>query len=716
MSIVRNVVGLLSSRLLTRSPAEKDLLLLESPGSVPEDLISPSEFRGQATPSPKSITSKPTAAPIQVDMKDIPNTPPIYTLKNSESSPKKDRKLRFFVFGCAGGDASDAQRRVAKLISEADEKPDFIFMLGDNFYDYGVDKEDDPVFKVHEGVYTICGVPCFIIPGNHDHNIWRNGTKHGEVNENKINAQKKHSYLDDKGKVDPEKVKLLQQSEFDLANKFPWIMPHRYFELRHEWQKQIKGAEDELASQEQKQKLKEEKLSTYKVSNGNVELFGIDSNTYLKEYVALMMRREKDAKDGTESKDQQESTVNQAQWLESVAKNPDTIKFLCAHHPLHTSGKRSAEGGGDQTHYVSDPHLEWLEKNGFAGNHNDKLRKVLAKQGLKFKVAFGAHDHFQEYYVDVENDLTVVVAGGGGGKPQPQVDFEEPEKRPYCETEYGYTDVTVDPDNKEHPVVIGFNNVNKIRRQFYPGSTLAHREKEEKDADIILLRQAVLESCDEFFKGDKDKKPKPEVGYLEVWWNWAAKVKKAYLSEWFIPAEFQNVVRIKNYFNEFKDRNDGKVLGAVETESERRNRMITNYLNFLKIAPLQLIEILNKKFQNTAYKSFVEFSAAFEVPYWVPRSLPVAIPAKKAEVKAEAKSKSKADVVSGSPDFRGARFFSGTAETFAEAIKKMDAEFHSRPPSPTFFTSCGAEAASKNVQAGDPVRASLRYGAVETQT
>ncbi len=232
------------------------------------------------------------------------------------SAKLKDRKsLRFFVLGCQGKAA--AQEKVAQLMNQIaaypDNKPDFILLLGDNFYDYGVaDSNDDDfdtyfyrMYADHENVPHIAGIPCFVILGNHDENIHKKSFLEPEHGIKRGMHQVAHTYNTDKYGETIEKFWLYashQQGEtaLDLDTLQPWNMPSRAYSLIFE----------------------------------NDQLFCIDSNTYIKEYFEYFAKGDK-----TE-------LSNQARWLaEEMQKALQAGRnvMLAQHHPLITPGKRALE-------------------------------------------------------------------------------------------------------------------------------------------------------------------------------------------------------------------------------------------------------------------------------------------------------------------------------------------------------------------------------------
>src|SRR5690349_15663437 len=80
---------------------------------------------------------------------------------------KLSDQFSFFVLGCAG-DGGGSQKAVADLMNQIaarPAKPKFVIVLGDNFYDYGIDSCISPAFKTHfYNVYTLdsLNIPFFI--------------------------------------------------------------------------------------------------------------------------------------------------------------------------------------------------------------------------------------------------------------------------------------------------------------------------------------------------------------------------------------------------------------------------------------------------------------------------------------------------------------------------------------------------------------------------
>ncbi len=338
----------------------------------------------------------------------------IYTL-NIPAGQEPD----IFVLGCQGN-GHISQKDVAELMNRiaAGKKPDFILFLGDNFYDHGVSSPTDPIFKknftdiyANPALTHIAGIPCFPILGNHDENIHKlkkpwdsKGIKRGMF-------QVARSYLAEtvtgignqirKVFSTQDKVKLYQQKNLDLASLPKWNMPSRYYSL--------------IA--------------------GNTQIFCIDSNTYVEDYLkyqaALKFGKEIDPN-------------NQAVWLErevTKAKAAGRKVILASHHPILTPGKRSFES--DTKLYLDSGTrvlFERVYKDFYDGKQTIKTNKesynTLLHETFKmqwknqqrqnkdftFDTIFAAHDHdlYSMSNKDKPDEFPVyeIVSGGGGGHLQ----------------------------------------------------------------------------------------------------------------------------------------------------------------------------------------------------------------------------------------------------------------------------------------------------------
>ncbi len=385
------------------------------------------------------------------------HTPKNYTLENARepagSSDASD--VHFYVLGCAGN-GGDAQKAVAKLMNDCalqgEKRPKFIVILGDNFYDNGVSSEHDPAFKTHfydiyqkEQLTEICGVPCFLIPGNHDHNKHFLGTTGSKVDFHKIAAQIKHTFL----KNDRSAAKLdrlFDGNTLDLQNLQAFNMPRRYYSC------QIPGeAKDEQA----------------------LRLFFIDTTRYVKEYIEA---RQSDVLDSN----------NQANWLQQVVNSdPRAINLLFGHHARKAFDKRFLHS--DAQHYLDKEDIEFLRERGFTGTYNEILNQILISQGLHFDANFFAHTHAM-YYHQGDDGLCQIGAGGGGGKLQNKKAFAHARELPAYLKEHGFVAVNANLKNKE--LTFDFHTTNKLHLKFKKGSVHPLKQSAQEDEGVDLLRQA----------------------------------------------------------------------------------------------------------------------------------------------------------------------------------------------------------------------------------
>jgi hypothetical protein len=408
------------------------------------------------------------SAVISPDAKKIINTPRIIDLTLSENESDADAPLSFFVFGC-GGDGSETQKKVAQMLNDIAGQqlgPRFVIMLGDNFYDNGVDSEHDEAFtkKFYEVYHRedypyIADLPFFVILGNHDHNLHNNfgltaGNIHGITDVKKIAAQVLHTHVKDTKNS-------YCKDNTHLINLPRWNMPSHFYLLRIH----------------------------------NIEMFFIDSNTYVKDFLAMS--------NGDED--------NQAAWLQRNAQNPDTIKLIFMHHPLLTVGKRLQKP--DTNVYLNPQDLEMLKSlYNIEGGYNSILRQVLIDtQKLTFNAVFSAHDHDLFYHLDRGNDQTnlcQITVGGGGGRLQNRHTVKDWNKMPFFAKEHGFVNVTITPNSADKKMLFDFHyGLDTYRHVRFDNLSLApHRRTltagEEKaeapDEFIDKLREVFLISYAEY--------------------------------------------------------------------------------------------------------------------------------------------------------------------------------------------------------------------------
>lgn len=447
--------------------------------------------------------------------------PRVYRLTNHQPEI-----LRFFVFGCQG-EIGDAQKRVAELMNSIadhpEKRPAFIIILGDNIYPDGVDKPDDPRFQSQfHDVYGnpklthICGVPCFIILGNHDGNrhrweqfrekrtrpVWNFAKNYlrmpintaapptGEYAE--IN-QIAHTLLDhpDDPVTDKSKIETYTGYELDLKTLQRWNMPYFY----------------------------------YSVIVGKVQIFFLNSNTYIKDYLEYQKR--------VLFGERVDPDTNQAAWLTmeyANAKRAGRTVMFAQHHPLFTCGKRRYRYDWDADLYMSSEEIKTVnrllelspDKNDFRekfkrvifgqdddlikmdsnGNYNHMLTKIYQVfQGIYPDLVFAAHDHSIYYYNNISDvglgrQLCQVISGGGGGELMDRRYFDENKNLGCFFNNNGFFAISC---NKFEPHIITIEPYTTEGNHliFTNQGSLALRDR-EIDPLVEKIRKAVLEACDDY--------------------------------------------------------------------------------------------------------------------------------------------------------------------------------------------------------------------------
>lgn len=391
--------------------------------------------------------------------------PRTYTVFDRDKKTSSDDELHFFVVGC-GGDGKGMQKSVAELMNAiaSNKRPALIVILGDNFYDNGIDAATDPAFNSHfydiyhaKTLAALAGIPCFIIPGNHDHNIHRGpyGCRNGKINPDKIAAQIKHTFIDKNGVIITERIRLYQEEKLNLSQLPQWNMPSCYYALS--------------------------------LHHQLVEFFMLDSSTYVRAYLASL-------------KSDKHNPNNQAIWLERATKlNKSSIKFLFLHHPLYTIGKRVHQP--DELLYLDESDIAELKTLGLVGNYNQLLNQILRRQGIFFDAAFAAHDHSMYYYLDLskEDGLCQVIAGGGGGKLDARSAVPYCDKVPCFFKNHGFVGVSVHPTAKVDKIIFDFYSVDKHHLQFNHVSTIPRVAKPDIDPQNEL-RQLLIHACQDYLK------------------------------------------------------------------------------------------------------------------------------------------------------------------------------------------------------------------------
>lgn len=390
--------------------------------------------------------------------------PRVYTLKNH-----LNENVRFFVFGCQG-DEHVGQAQVAdyirKIISEHPElKPDFIVLLGDNFYPSGVDSPRDPRFK--KQCYEMYGIPCFVVPGNHDFGY----TKKEKINYSSSTAAGKargmhqvaHSYIvhEEDPTLPLSKAEFWRQSELDLALLPRWNMPGLFYSL----------------------------------IVGNLQLFFMDSNHFADDYLSMI---ESDAPLAPEK--------NQVVWLIrefQACKEAGRTAVIFQHHPLVDLSKRARYGDGDAHLYLDSNRWKRLAKQ-FGLGENDYqydalLSKILLALDIKFAACFGAHVHGM-YNVFREQTATSprlcqFVIGSGGGELQDRKCFKDNETVGFFLKELGFMAFSCNKMRPENMNLTAFSVAGHELKLTNSRALPITLFKDQDRDDISELYQLVLGAC-----------------------------------------------------------------------------------------------------------------------------------------------------------------------------------------------------------------------------
>ena len=424
---------------------------------------------------------KPAAAdPMVVEQKPEPDLPPGFRLladvkpndsveeapllepiepKDAAPPAVKSPGLHFFVFGCHGN-GKENQAAVARLMEQIiaqnpDQRPDFILILGDNFYDSGVANAEDPAFKTHfDNVYKKfkeLNIPTFSILGNHDldyHSAHVPGTKQGmAVGQHQID----HSYLNGNPYADDT----LNLDQLPL-----WNMPSEAYSLYHD----------------------------------DMEIICIDSNTYVKDYLAFLS-----GKDISEN--------NQAVWVQKTvaeAKKAGRKVQLALHHPWETEGKRRFKA--DASMYLTEAQRnqfrELVNHLPHLSPYNDYVKATFEHQELQFDAIFAAHDHHQTFIKKADGS-THITAGGGGGDTQPRRAFRDQNEMGVFLREHGFVSVKNDENDpralnfqfhtvKNPDAVYEFTNQSIKPIREYPNN-LAPAEVQQIQQMEKLVRETINE-------------------------------------------------------------------------------------------------------------------------------------------------------------------------------------------------------------------------------
>lgn len=315
----------------------------------------------------------------------------VYTLQRNANEPNDPaRPLRFIAFGCQGS-GSEYQKKVAALLNQAcadpATRPDFILVLGDNIYSTGASSANDPnIKKCIDNIYQtddlpfLKNVPMFFLLGNHDENVMEllESMLHLTETENGVPRslhEVAYSYMPDQNLTVKQKIALYEKKILALNQLPSYNMPRRYYSL----------------------------------ILGDVQIFMIDSNTYVSEYVHWL------------ENPQAFNANNQAAWLAqevAAAKAAGRKVLLAEHHPLASVTKHAYKSDfsnygykGDYSAYVELDDMQLAEKHlklPMSLPYIQALRECYKHQGLVFDMILTAHDHNMYYYNNNHDDCDVL--------------------------------------------------------------------------------------------------------------------------------------------------------------------------------------------------------------------------------------------------------------------------------------------------------------------
>lgn len=423
--------------------------------------------------------------------------PRVYQLKGI-----KDEPLRFITVGCHGAKGKTPQKITARLMNEVSRElkrygkqaPAFILFLGDNIYDNGVTSPHSALFdKCFENVYKdvelahINGIPCFFALGNHDHkyhahaNVENTGRKLLNMNlveqgEQLALNQVARTYYANHEEGINRRVEQFTKPELEASELTGWNMPYFFYSL----------------------------------VAGNTQIFVLDSNTYLHDFLDLM---NPDVTINDAGINLETGKINQAFWFQQEnhkAQLEGRQIFIAQHHPLFVSGKRSFPNKYDSGHYLSGEQIkdinaalaELNEKHEYTESLNELLRLAYEAQGTQHHLLFAAHEHFISWHNDAEkpnnpNPVRQFTSGGGGGELHPRCSFRA---HPYVgmhQQHNGFGIVTTQ-SKQSKDYVVDIHTVDGLHLQFNQDS---HRPIYNKNSDpqVESLREIVLEACDRYF-------------------------------------------------------------------------------------------------------------------------------------------------------------------------------------------------------------------------
>lgn len=418
----------------------------------------------------------------------------------------------FITYGCHG-EKSSKPKEVAKKfiddikkeISQGRTPPEFVLILGDNYYDFGIDKPDSNDFSALNmelfGELTKLNIPCFFILGNHDENLHRlnkfapftpKGIAQG------LN-QVAHSYLTTskyttaqlKELFGMESLKDKQDTiELELKNLPLFNMPNRYYSL----------------------------------DLGNTEVFCIDSNTYVRDYFEYQACKKNQLPIDPN---------NQAVWLEresARAKKEGKHLIFAQHHPLITPGKRAETTDSDVYLDLPDqplsPTARELAEQKFPGLmklcYSDLLKSIYEAQRLQPDAIIHAHDHnMYHIFRPISEKQPIAIKqycfGGGGGHIQERYQCAALQSELGCHVDrHGVGEIVCDDKLKIriHSTCdrfhIEFTSDRKEPTRTYIGSL-------EEQNEVKRFTNCIRSAIDEYFKKGLNGQAKGKNRAHDIW-------------------------------------------------------------------------------------------------------------------------------------------------------------------------------------------------------
>lgn len=389
----------------------------------------------------------------------------------------------FIVFGCQGhGD--EAQKKTAALM--ADKGVKLAFGAGDNFYDYGIDSPISNV--VHERFHAVMppDIKCIMAGGNHDRRM--------------LNAAKS---------LYSQYIRWQTQGDDPFYNQIA-ITYHSSDEEEHH----------RVVALYQQEKIHVDDLMSWTMTAANsswiihnTQIFVLDSSTYLGAYLDYL-NRENEFLDGRQSDWSNPAAWFQKNYQEAMAKGRQVL--LLWHHPIINIGKRDFPDEYDTEHYINAAgirHLcRHLAKRNPAFTATDSLGAlllaVLQDQNIMPFYLFNAHEHLlsnTHLVVNAENPqlLRQFTSGGGSGDLHPRVSLRNHPAVGFNEQDSGFVVVTCNARNTSS-IKLTVHTLGGLKLCFDESSQFAIVEN-HPDQSVMMLRNAVLAACNQFFEDGRAK-------------------------------------------------------------------------------------------------------------------------------------------------------------------------------------------------------------------